>query len=99
MTERDYILPFEEVLAICLLGELRKSGSCNTVMLKEVFPHLNEGSTLKDNLERAIHDSRLPDKDKSELLAGPNSAVGKSDPSDSSDRRGNANDNGRGNPA
>jgi len=61
MIEKDHQQSIQDKLAICLLDELQKTGSCNLEMLGQVLASFNDGNPYKIALERAVQKSNLPE--------------------------------------
>ncbi len=55
MSEREqYIFPLNEVLAISLLKEIQRTGTCNREMLSQILKELPDGTSIKNALVEAI---------------------------------------------
>lgn len=51
------------ILALCLYGELVKTGSCNLEMLKTVLKKISESEPISVMLRSALEKSRMPNKE------------------------------------
>ena len=51
---KQYIFPLNEVLAISLLKEIQRTGTCNREMLSKILKELPDGTAIKNALVEAI---------------------------------------------